>query len=488
MDIRNKFIDLNFLKENVIKENRQILKNTFNIDISELINNIESIYVENKNIGDKINIIFERIHRISISGLGIYNINIEEYFNRNSSIGHDYKEESKFKNFIEEYIFENFILNMHLAKFYNEDKKEKISQINSIKKYILSGSDDIKKFYFSYEPDGGIKDIIERQKEYSKKISMNLKQLRRNSNKYEQLNNIFIDTSDETGKEKKCYSIISNVFIEMMDNIFKSGYINTRERVMNQKKVKYTHHVLIKRMKDFFNRNISVEEYYFWERINNTMFIQDLYVNVKESIDGFREQQDLFEYLFPTIYLPNVFLNESFLRNLIVIYMNGNTYYKFKGEYEERINNLCLNLAFLLIPLYNMIFSNILYEFSRLSNVKLINIIESYIDKNKEKISEINKYINKKSDHDYIKKRLDDSIKKLSYVDSSDNKKFDEAEFLLLSLNVCDRINFNIFDLNNIVKYIGAFNEDFLNITSNCLKYKLVLKEFIFKILFENPI
>ena len=459
MNIEKKFLDLKFLDKESIDKNKNILKNTFNIDHKKLESYSESIkkMIDSNPLEGSFEKYFKMIHSYAIDLMGEYNIDIKKYFSRSSYVSY---------NFIERYLMQNLKLNIYLYHINSKKEDGHISQIDAVEKYIKTGTDENAIKYYLDE-----KDKAEKKKkisDFSRIITMNINHLKKIDIRYEKIIDMFVKENLDKTRNKKCYKIVSNVFIEMMHNVFQTGYVNVDSKILNQKKVNYNYDAALERMKKFFDNNVDIEEKYFWERINNTMFIQSLYFNVKSIEKEFREQQDLFNYLIPVVYLPNVFLNEYFLRELICIYKNNQAYYKYKGEFEDNVKKLCLELAFLVIPLYNKIFSVILYEITdELNN----EIIEKYIGGREGKycIKRMKKYFDFQLD------------KKKVYNDEL----FDLAEYLLLSSSICRKIDFDIFELNNVIDFIGSFDEQFLK-TINCSDYKLILKDFILKVLFRN--
>lgn len=447
MSIENKFIDFKFLDEESVEKSKEILINTFAIDINNVLPEIRELTIKDEldfNINEWIN----KVHPYILKLMNHYNVELYKIFKRSSDLPN---------RFIDEYLIRNLKLNILLYYTNKNKKNNRISQIEAVKKYINTETDKKLKAYYLEN------DRSERLREYSRIITINKKKLK--DMKYQKLIDIFIDNNSSKKRNKECYGIISNIFIEMMQNISKIGYTNTMTiaNMKRKKRLRYRRDIAIKRAKDFFDKNLDIEENFLWERINNTFFIEELYFNVINIQEQFKERQDLFEYLFPVIYLPNVFDNGRVIGVLNCIYRNdNNVYYKYKDEFENGVKELCLNLAFLVIPLYNKIFSVVISEMSKCFDMKL----EEFLQSSKE----------------LYKNPMD-----LFYY-RFNNYRFNEEEYLNLSSNVYERFNIDILDLNKLIGLIGNFNEEFLKIMEGNSNYKKTLKEFLLKIIFLNEI
>lgn len=459
MDIKEDFINLNFLDENIVNENEEILKNTFGINIDKLIKDIQEDINKSKLDYDSIII---KIHQNIICYIADYNIDIYKYFKRNSC---------ESNNIISQYLLKNikFNVKMYYINKCKDQENKYISQIDAIKKYISKGNDKDKsnradkELYLGQEKD--TQDVLDNKKielqNRSRQITMNIKKFTEDED-CRNIINMFIDKSLlSKSRTKACYSLTSNIFIDMMWNMNKTIYNNTFSKLESKKKLTYNFEVAERRMKSFLNRDIGIEEKYFWERINNVVFVKTLFFSVIEKENDLRERLDLFNYLLPVIYLPNAFINKEFLVNLILIYRNEPSYYKHKAEFEESVKKVCLHLAFLVIPLYNKVFSVILQRFNKSNILDLNNYME------KLDVTEMIKYF------------------EISNEKYDNKKEFFKAEFRYLSANTFKNINFNIFTLNRLVDGIGNFQKEFLDIMKTCPNYRTILKDFILNIIFN---
>jgi hypothetical protein len=571
LNIKNKFLDLEFLKLETIKESKEILKNTFLIDFDNLenlfnenylnesnlyenekfIEELESKtrddnysskkkkiktdkcwsekYVTNKlnniSLNQDINNIILELHKISNGILGRYNISAREYFQ-------DIDMQSAFHidNEISNYILDNIKNNICLFHDYKESNesekvyKEELARIDALKRYIDTISvKEKEKLYKNLveEPDIQDESLSEERSEEdiqenkNRNFSRNLKYLNNNVDRWIDIQGIFIDEEKQRLHKDNCYQISSNVYIYLLENYRQFRFLlkldeyfkvinkienidgkikDLEEQLKNEnnnelemekqlknlletkKKLKKPYNKMknilkehkcqniLKYIDGFVKHKINFMDLYYFERINNNHFVLELYFNIRRNIYQLDEQISMQQYLYPIIYLPNVFKNSNIIMRLVNIY-NNSDYYKNKAKFEEGVRKMCLDLSFFVIPLYNMIFSNLLKCYCDIKDKENIDgIIKRCAKKNKKII--IQEYKSKYTAF-YRKDLL---------------KIGNEEEFQLMSASLNRKLNFNMFNQNNFIKSIGAFNESIVTELINPIKkdkYQKNIKKFI---------
>ncbi len=456
MDISKKFMDLNFLDEKVILNNKKILEENFNIDFNRLNDIVGKVKKSSKSV-------FTQLHYIAIEILGQYNTKIDDYFK--SEITKDGQ------SIINNYLFENLKSNIFLYEEYQNIDKKEISQIEACKKYIKTQDENTINF-FGLGEEITIKanereEYKKRITDYNKKISNNAKRLKENNKIIDIFENKYLIKT----RAKHLYTITSNVFINMVENINKNNSITTMKdlKELNRLKFNYYKNNQKSTYEIINNKKNSYSDLYFYERINNNHFVNSLYFEVKKLEKLEIEQQDLFEFLFPIIYLPNVAANRMIIIHMVYIYISNN-YYKYKGDFEKQVKKMCLNLAFFTIPMYNMIFSVALYLWCRKVNENLSKIIKKYIDENKNEF--INLYKNELNAYNISNKEIGALLK--------------EIEFVLLTIKVNERINFKIYEKNNVIVKLSEVGSGIRELIFDNEIFLKIFKEIIQKIIFEN--
>lgn len=405
----SEFVEFDLFTKQNIKRNKEILKNTFLIDFDkidifnseilnldyskfisdigeykEIINDIVTIrrYEEKKYKikyekwkKNKVKKFFEelkdmndtkemllKIHKITIEIMGCYSLKSEDYLCFNNYID--------FEPYLEQYLFDN--IQNNLIFFRENDKSEYINQLDSIVKYEnISNDEDLKK-------------VKRRRNKNTYNSSSNMS--RKKKAFYKEIN------SWKKGIKKVCTNdtglinnYFSNSYLYIIEEFRKNKLLNIQVKEDGGLKIAPQRDLknLQIYIKKFMNKDIEYSDLYCFERLNNILniFYITHWMHSKNFFIRFESLDNILDFISEVIYLPNIFNNINFLNQLY------NLKYTYESELSEdeiicfmkSVYRLCCDLNYYLIPLYNMIFSNILNEYNKVTEASLKTIAKEIL-------------------------------------------------------------------------------------------------------------
>lgn len=452
------FLKLDYISEEKLSYDKDILLETMLINKD----NIEKDIMRLRDCD--INIILENIHDICLKHLRNYRLELKDYFPK---------------------ISDDFFLSNQI---YIADLKERLS------KYLLKNSN--LNLYLSYDPKYSIKNTISFNKSCKNyfsacnsileenMINSKISNLRTTFKEFRKVDNLLYDHDIfyKKGdiKKNECYEIyscLSNIFIYTLERWNKCKYNYTRfER-------NYTFKYIRNFYDSFLRNNLDLKELYFFERIYNINYSFWLYFNSKiflKDLVSTDEVSILFDSLLPVIYLPNVFENYDISYVFIKLYENP---YRFKDidEFKNGVKRFWFDFGFYFIPLYNMLYSNILYSYCKFNK----NNIHDFINTSDYLKGEMREY----------KERYNNPINPYKYTYHKDYVKYNKnlfkegnlnkSKILKLSIGwITTNFDISLFNKTLIFNGIGKFNKNILSsIILNNHEYQKNLKKFILSIL-----
>ena len=439
----NNFIYSKILDENKLKKNEEILKNLFYINVN-YVDEIFNYVIENGNgykygirnnffdvdINDNIEEVLESIHRITLHIIDINNFSFEENYCINLRV----------REKIEKYIFDNLKYKMYIEHELNKDNKL-ISKKEAVGKYIRN-------YEFNDENSNEeyLKDII---KSRSKNINKKIKRLKENCSNFGKIKSIYNNNND------KIYSATSNVYIEIIENYSKNLlYINDN---IKESKHYYLSNI-INYLNSYINKSNKFSEIYYFERSTNILFILNMYKFISRLEDE-NKRVVLYGTLIAINYLPNIIDNDYFISFFIDILPDEGDYSKFRNY----VNGFCFELAFLIIPLYEMVFTFILKEYCNKKEIKFDKFLSAVYKE--DKIKQI-----------ILKKKIEEDLKyEKRFANENELREFVKAFKNIFDLNIFNRM---------IGSWIKPFDKKFIkNIKEyNIEEYQKNLKNFLVNI------
>lgn len=439
----NNFIYSKILDENKLKKNEEILKNLFYINVN-YVDEIFNYVIENGNgykygirnnffdvdINDNIEEVLESIHRITLHIIDINNFSFEENYFINLRV----------REKIEKYIFDNLKYKMYIEHELNKDNKL-ISKKEAVGKYIRN-------YEFNDENSNEeyLKDII---KSRSKNINKKIKRLKENCSNFGKIKSIYNNNND------KIYSATSNVYIEIIENYSKNLlYINDN---IKESKHYYLSNI-INYLNSYINKSNKFSEIYYFERSTNILFILNMYKFISRLEDE-NKRVVLYGTLIAINYLPNIIDNDYFISFFIDILPDEGDYSKFRNY----VNGFCFELAFLIIPLYEMVFTFILKEYCNKKEIKFDKFLSAVYKE--DKIKQI-----------ILKKKIEEDLKyEKRFANENELREFVKAFKNIFDLNIFNRM---------IGSWIKPFDKKFIkNIKEyNIEEYQKNLKNFLVNI------
>lgn len=444
-------------------DNRKVLKEYEKFKHKEAKEIFERISFK-KNIEE----ILKELHKITLNIMEEYKTPINEYFDINIDI-----DISTYNNILETYILENLKNNIYMyAEYRNrycseyierEDRKreeelslksKELTQKEAINQYIyeMLNEENKDRFFENKETNQDMteENVIENK---SGNLSDNKKYMKNNSYAWGKIEEIILNK--ENGRIK---SFLSNNYIYILNN-----YLNNRllykikeateceeklqqpknknetnalkklkreKRIHNKNLKAHTTEKLIEYADSFINNKVQFYDLYWFERLNNIDFIFNLSYLIDNRINNISiyEKNSLIESMFYIIYLPNIFANDMIMHLFLNIYTEGK-YIKRQAEFEKAVKNLCSNISFFTIPLYNMIFSNVLYEYCKVKQV------------------DISKFV----DRVYKKKNIDAIKIKYRNLTKIDFLKTTKDMIQQLSVILNQWLDFDLFDRSNLI-------------------------------------
>lgn len=477
----NNFIYSKILDENKLKKNEEILNDLFAINMDDIfdkisvelyegeimkqifnygiddddfeyddfeyddneynkIRNIFSNYIEYyfndySEIVDSSNIkeFLKGINKITLGILEMNNYSVKEYYCINPEI--------------ESYIFNNLKYKMYIEYELNKDNKL-ISKKEAISKYMKTYDSKCK----NKDKEDWFKDIVRYK---SKNIIRKINRLKKDCIKWGKIENIYVD-------KNKIYSVTSNVYMEIIENHSKNLFYKNQD--IKESKDYYVNN-LINHVKKYIDSTETFSEIYFFERSTNILFILIIYIKISR-LENKSRNYILYDDLISINYLPNIIDN-----NLIIdFFINISLDNKYCNELKKNTEECCIELAFLIIPLYEMVFASIVKKYCNKKNIKYdrflsivyeefdIHYIKNIILNNNIKIEETLKYEEKFRDR---------------------GKEFRE---FLTKFN--ETFDLNIFNKKDFIYWIGPFNKKIIkNIKGHNIKeYQKKLKDFLMNI------
>lgn len=443
----NNFIYSKILDENKLKKNEEILKNLFYINVN-YVDEIFNYVIENGNgykygirnnffdvdINDNIEEVLESIHRITLHIIDINNFSFEENYCINLRV----------REKIEEYIFDNLKYKMYIEHELNEDNKF-ISKKEAVGKYIRD-------YEFNDENSNEeyLKDII---KSRSKNINKKIKRLKGNCSNFGKIESIY-------NNKGKIYSATSNVYIEIIENYSKNLLYNNDN--IKESKHYYLSNI-INYLNSYINKSKKFSEIYYFERSTNILFILNMYKFISR-IEDENKRTVLYGTLIAINYLPNIIDNDYFISLFIDILPYEGDYSKFR----DYVNGFCFELAFLIIPLYEMVFTFILKEYCNKKEIKCDKFFREFYKEFK--IDDIKNIILEREMN--IKSYLKCEKK---FANENELREFVKAFKKIFDLNIFNR---------TLGSWVKPFNKKFIkNIKDyNIEEYQKNLKNFLVNI------
>lgn len=330
-----------------IKENLKAVEECFSIYIVEAIKRgdgkIFSDIEENLNSKYLFNLIFENCYYV----LQEYMINIEEFFScYTEEISYRYNRfeiKDSFKMLIYYYLLTTLELNFEIEK----KKESNINFENALEKYI--------KFSEKHNK-------IDKNNE---KVNLR-RNLKKNKEKFEKLspNNEFellFRKEIKKGEKYEINSDLSNLFLYTLENINNCN-INYE---------KYSYNKFKKFHKEYYENNLLISDVYFFEKIYNTMFINEVYTKI--YLNNFYEfDKNIFVAgLIPLIYLDNPIINNYIINFLLHIY--SNFYIKREEKFIEEFRIFLKYLIGYVFPLFKTLVFYIIFCEYNLSETMLFD-------------------------------------------------------------------------------------------------------------------
>lgn len=434
--------------------------------------------------------ILKEMHKITLYIMGEYKISLNDYFMC-------IRQQETYNNIIEDYIYDNMKNNIYLykecVKDVNENKDDKkglLTQQQAIKQYIdnVLKKDEKEKIYSSKpkKKDTENKDVEESLnsddiiKYKNSNLSDNKNYIRNNSYIWDKVEEMVRDK--DTGKIK---AYLSNNYMHILWNYSKNRLLGKykeyskceellekgeknielskiKKTIKINKKIFKAHTLkgLMEYANSFVENNVKFYDLYWFERLNNIGLIFNLVYIINKTINNISDENkdNLIRILYFVVYLPNVFQSSAIINMFIDVYKEGE-YIENQKEFESEMLGFCCDLSFFIIPLYSMIFSNVVYEYCYIKKI------------------ELSKFVNK-----VYKKKEDTNIEKLY-------KKWEDKEFTTkmlrdiqsLSVLLNGWLDFDLFDRNNMI--LNEMNmqikpEEMFNNEERKLKYKKELKKF----------
>lgn len=476
-DKLSEFIELEFLIEKNIIKNSNILKSVFGIDLCNIEtfnkksinlkyeefckekgyykdcyndekrriikyenqNKHETEYIQwkkekvdtfFKNLAQKnIEIMLKEISNLTIEIMDEYYIEIKEYFLIKDI------DERLCNDILKSYLFENIKNSLILFKCMNS-KQDFVNQDVAIKNYINFSS--------------------------NKPVKINNQKV---SNMSKNFSRIKKDAFNEVSVWKKSINEICVKNKTKIHPCFGNSYMYF---IYNHKKNKYmninfkgSYKEIIKNIKEyeenFFKNNVTYMDLYCFERISN---ISNLFFIASNSSKYDINCEEINKLFIEILSLPNVFFIDKFIYIINSLY--DNTEKDNYDDFIKKLHKLCCHINYYLIPLYNMIFSNILARYCEKNSCKINDIVD--------KLSEITSV-------DTIKDRLEE----MSKID--DNEINREILFKLYTItNNCWDID--IVKRKDIIKHI-TFDEEISKYILRCNQngsYAKILKKLLIKL------
>lgn len=460
------FLRSGYISEENLSYTKDILLGTMLIDMNDIEEAVKSLKDSN------INNILENIHCICLNHLRNYQLELKDYFpsinNDLSSLSGMYSNNLGYT--LSTYLFENSNLNLYLS--YNT---------RYLIQNTISFNKSCKNYFFTHDLTSE-KD----SKEDSKKntISSKISNLRTAFKIFREVDNLLYDHEvfykKKNIKKNECYEIyevLSNILIYTLKKWNKCKYNYTNFERNNS----------FKYIRDFYNsflkNNLDLKDLYFFERIYNINYTFRLYFSSKIFLDDLLSMDEvsiLANSLLPIVYLPNVFQNHDILHNFIKLYDN---FYRFKdiNEFENGVKRFCFDFGFYFIPLYNMLYSNILHIYCKFNKNNIHDFINTsdYIKNKIRKYKEL--YNNPINPYNLGYNEIYIDKNKNLFKESNLNKS-EILQFYILCITTY--FDINLFNKTLIFDGIGKFDKNILSsIVLNNDEYQKNLKKFILSIL-----
>lgn len=447
----NKLDFTNFFSTN-LEYGQAALSDLFLLNIDEIkstISNINSPYYHKD-----CNKFYENVHFLCLKYLKNYFLKIGNYFPsvNNTSILSD------LEFTLNNYLLLNIKLTLYLSSI---NTQETITFNKAVNNYITKLDKNYainEPYYHKINIDNKKRNLIKKFTEFSKQ------------NNVLSENSVFSKSTTKNGY----YKLLSHIFIFTLDNWNKCKYNNCKfDKTNNYKYLKEF-------CTSFFSTCPDIKDLYFFERIFNIRYSLLLYFLPKESISNLSEDNlsSLVNILFPIIYLPDVFDNDCIINAFIDLYKNFYFMHNMT-EFLDGIKQLCLDFSSYFIPLYNMLYSN---------------IIHLYLNDNKNNFNEfIFKTINLQDNFDPYKKSFNIFLDKKTFSEYFKLLKPNVFQENKLSKNdtlsdiicfITKNFDFKLFDKRLIIDSLSNFNNNIIKSTVTDKDiYQTNLKNLILSIL-----
>lgn len=470
MSINNNFINAEFLKIENINKSKEILKKTFLIDFEkcdwldqeflEAVADPGDYYdetfldislnewlkkIHKQNDCDYSLYKIYKLHRASVSILRNYTISLKDYFPNVEY--EDYRLPE-----IEQYMFNNMKLNLSIFKKLSSMDDEYIDLKSAVLEYIK-----FNKFFKDIE----LRETLISGQELDKpsinslytKFKGNLQKLIKEDaivNKY----SLYKQLSDNIEINKAT----SNVLLYTLDVWEKFLY--------NEKNYKsITYNDTKKFFEEFLKSDINIIDLFLFEKLYSIyyklygyMINYSLYINEKLSEI---EEQILKDSLIEIVQLPNWIESAPIIEKMMSISSDISNFDSFEN-YKEQLKKVCIHLNYYVIPLYNMVFSNMLNCYCNANNISIEKFLKEYL-KDEEILQEYkNKYAG------------------LYKIESVQKRKIEkDGGITKLVEEIRDRENNYRFYSSNLIDKMGMFGEKIEDAVSDKYSYQSNLKKFI---------
>lgn len=424
----NDFEDINFLNEDSLEDSKNLLKKLFLIDfdtndwfdksflldVADSRDLYDSTY-DKKSLDDwlkridkearlkydiekeeeteveyQINYCLEKLHKATMSILKNYTFELKDYFpNINDDLKCCYLD-------LGEYLLENMKLNLCAIKNLYLTNKKYISLNDAFKDYIKFNK------YFS---DSNIRNYILNEIEIDsqtfnikrRKYRENLKELKKNPNILKMDNKYFYKDGI---KNEEINEITKHILLYTLDkwNDFSAN---------EEKYIRITYNDIKRFFGEFLEGDVNTTDIFLFEKIYATYYKIGIYLigfnKFKDSLNLLTKyMKELAADLIYIVQLPNLIasfdLFDIIMQEYIITFVS-NPSDNFKGSIK-----ICKHISCYLIPLYNMVFANILIMYCKANGMKIEkffqeefqdeDILEAYRNKCKylsTKVKEIDK-------------------------------------------------------------------------------------------------
>lgn len=439
-------LDLKHWNEESLKENKKVLKEKFFIDFdnNNLIdinkfdeyNKISFKYLKNNSI-DKCSGVFAltTISDLSYNIVRNYTIDIYEYMNIHNES--NILEKNFLKDYLERCIIDNLILYNEFLKKDIKDcenigiklAKEKYIQKLKLDKYGLDirekteKEDEKNKVFYDSEKEKQNFIETEIKAKVIAKLGINKGRFEKGNPKRREL---FIDM--DTVNSNKVIDLGSDVYMYLIDNYRICKFHSNNKYSINDN---------ISFIKNMVNIRFTFLDIKFLERIYNNFFIFELSMLMdkeKTRLNSEKEHEEFYDCFLPIIYAPIVDI--SMINKLFTEYFKLDR--SKRNDFKKSLNRVTLYINFYLLPLYYMVFYNLVCNYFGL------NIEEFLMKVSKECKEHI------KKEH---YKKLDEYVKWESSISESDIKI--RKQFKAMNRYIDNKFRTEKFQKKELIKSMG---------------------------------